>query len=487
MTLQMVGVQTVTRAPGVWGVLLAGVWLSAITPAVRAHPVPKGSHDRTATIRLTAEAVVVEYRLEVDPWTVIFEDLAGLEDKADLSKLSKPHEFYQTFTRLYGPVLAAGLDASLDGGRLSFECVRHGHEVLDHLRCDFVFRAAWRPRPGATHRLAFRDANFKDRPGEVRLAVVAGSGVGPLRPGRPDGEGLSPEERGRRAEATFELAADGQGAAPVADGGAGGAEQERPRGAEDSGLLRLFLDSRHGPLLLLLLAAALGAAHALTPGHGKTLVAAYLVGERGTAGHAFVLGLATTLTHTGVVLVLALVLWLAFPHGISADERGGIQRALELGGGLLIAGLGFWLLMRRLSGQADHVHLGGSGHHHHHHHHHPHDHHHDHTPPHPAGGGWGGLIVLGVSGGIVPCWDAVALLVAAVAMDMLWWALPMLLAFSAGLAAVLIAIGVLVVRTKSLAGKRWENSRVFRALPLVSAVLVTALGLWLCYRAVQGV
>jgi nickel/cobalt exporter len=202
----------------------------------------------------------------------------------------------------------------------------------------------------------------------------------------------------------------------------------------------------------------------------------------------------TTLTHTGIVLILALVLWLSFPHGVSSDERSSIQQALGLGGGLMIAALGLWLFFRRLSGKADHIHLGAGHHHHHHHHHdheHPHDHdhghdhhhHHDHDHVHPMPGGWRGLIALGITGGIVPCWDAVALLLAAVAMNMLWLALPMLLAFSAGLAGVLVAIGIVVVRTKALAGKRWENSRLFRALPIVSAVLVTGLGLWLCYTS----
>ena len=68
----------------------------------------------------------------------------------------------------------------------------------------------------------------------------------------------------------------------------------------------------------------------------------------------------------------------------------------------------------------------------------------------------------------------------------LWWALPMLLAFSAGLAGVLIVIGVAVVHTKSWLGGRWEQSRLYRALPLLSAVLVTGMGLWLCYSSVHG-
>src|SRR5205807_5311312 len=101
--------------------------------------------------------------------------------------------------------------------------------------------------------------------------------------------------------------------------------------------------------------------HALTPGHGKTLVAAYLVGEHGTVWHAFVLGVVTTLTHTGAVLALAAGLRMFFPSAAPAD----VQTILGVGGGLLVAGVGFWLLLRRLSGGADHIHLGGHGHHHH--------------------------------------------------------------------------------------------------------------------------
>src|SRR5262249_24675579 len=106
-------------------------------------------------------------------------------------------------------------------------------------------------------------------------------------------------------------------------------------------LLHLLLDTRRGLAVLLVLAAVFGAAHALTPGHGKTLVAAYLVGERGTVGHALLLGVITTLTHTGSVLLLAALLPVFFRRAAPED----IQAVLGLVGGLLIAGLGLWLLM----------------------------------------------------------------------------------------------------------------------------------------------
>jgi ABC-type nickel/cobalt efflux system permease component RcnA len=238
-------------------------------------------------------------------------------------------------------------------------------------------------------------------------------------------------------------------------------------------LLDLLLDTRQGLGVLLLLAAGFGAVHALTPGHGKTMVAAYLVGERGTAWHAVVLGVVTTLTHTAAVLVLAALLPVFFPGAVPST----VQMLLGLVGGLLIAGLGLWLLMQRLAGQADHVHIGG-GHHHHHG-----------GEEEPARPGWAGLVLLGISGGIVPCWDAIAMLALAISAQRLWLGLPLLLAFSAGLAGVLVALGIAVVRARDLAGQRLESEgfrRFLRVLPILSAVVITALGLWLCYESVHS-
>src|SRR5207248_3010199 len=110
----------------------------------------------------------------------------------------------------------------------------------------------------------------------------------------------------------------------------------------EEGLVRLSL-YRKLPVVILSKLEPSKSLNALTPGHGKTLVAAYLVGERGTVWHACVLGLVTTLTHTGAVLILAVALRHYFPDTVPAD----VQTALGIGGGLLVAGLGFWLLMRR--------------------------------------------------------------------------------------------------------------------------------------------
>jgi ABC-type nickel/cobalt efflux system permease component RcnA len=487
--------------------------LLALAAPAGAHPVPRDNHDRTVVVRLTADAVLVDYRLELD------ETRAALDlPRSEQANIRSPRDFYAVFTRYFAPKLAYNLVADLDGKPLELTCVEQRHELTDHLRCDYRFRAEWRPAVGQPHtfrlteandprddfsrlelrlggspRITFRElsapsdeviarSNRERRPGDsdrlrtvsARFVVSAEGARGWYKAALPPDPDLprSPPE----GDASSVLSAPTPGAEvalakPLRDeaaGGEGGAHRSHK-------LLYLLLDTRQGFVVLLLLAAGFGAVHALTPGHGKTMVAAYLVGEHGTVWHALLLGLVVTLTHTAAVLLLAALLPRFFPGAVPAT----IQTALGLVGGLLIAGLGLWLLLRRLSGRADHFHLGGG---HHHHHHHGHDH------THGPGGEvrpvrWWGLVVLGVSGGIVPCWDAIAMLCVAVSAQRLWLGLPLLLAFSAGLAAVLIVLGVSVVHARNWAGARWGGQfrRVVRALPLASAALITVMGLWLCY------
>ncbi|HLJ97424.1 MAG TPA: hypothetical protein VKU02_29970 [Gemmataceae bacterium] len=481
---------------------------------LQAHPVPRRCHDRTILVRLKPDEIVVEYRLEVDEFTVVFDDLPALGDQVELSKLHKPQEFYESFTRCYAPILAANLGAKLDGRPLEFRCLKQGYTLrdddgtpLDHLRCDFVFQVKTAMADAATagpHSLTFKEGNYQLEEGQIRLSLTCGDAIQLQSKTEPDPKlkalpatQLEPgdDAKLRKVEAVYSIASSDQVAASAKEPATpdNPATEAAAAPASRRGLpsvYELFRDTQYGFWGLLCLAAIFGAFHALTPGHGKTLVAAYLVGERGTIAHALLLGLVTTLTHTGVVVALAIALRIYFPSGGMSDTaRRDLQMALGLGGGLLVASLGMWLLLRRLSGQADHIHLGQHGHHHHHGHA---DHYHDehgHVHPIPAGTqplGWWGLVILGVSGGIVPCWDAILMLLVAVSTNLLWLALPMLLAFSAGLAGVLIAIGIFVVRVKGFAGSHWGQSRLFRALPVISAVLVTGLGLWLCYDSVHA-
>jgi nickel/cobalt exporter len=226
------------------------------------------------------------------------------------------------------------------------------------------------------------------------------------------------------------------------------------------------------------LAFVLGAAHALTPGHGKTIVAAYLVGSRGTLKHAAFLGAFVTFTHTISVFLLGLATLFLFQYVV--PEK--ITQVLGAISGLSIVAIGAWMLYKRL-------HKAGHSHAHHHHDHdraHDHDHHHDHGHSHgphthahmPDDVSWGSLVALGASGGLVPCESALVLLLSAIALRRVGLGLLLLVSFSVGLAIVLIAIGVLVIYAKNLlpASTRTGGNPFFRWMPVASAAVVMIVG-----------
>jgi ABC-type nickel/cobalt efflux system permease component RcnA len=472
-----------------------------------AHPVPKKCHDRVAVVRLTPEAVTVEYHLEVDEWTVVFEDVPAVLKDEDLAKLKSPAEFYKTFSENYAPILAGNLRATLDKQELPFSCVQHSYKVADSIQCDFVFRAPWKLSTAHGHDFTFHDNNYLlETNGRINLSLARDRALEIFSKTEPSESlkrraliDLRPgdDAKLRKASATFRYYPGSAAEELSAEPEALPMPKEEAAAARRS-LLDTVLDSESGLLMLLLGSMVLGALHALTPGHGKTLVAAYLVGERGTPWHAALLGVVTTLTHTGAVLLLAAAVYF-FSKGPA--PLGEIQTVLGFIGGLMATGLGFWLLLRRLANQPDHVHLGSHGHHHHHHHDHPHrpDHDHEHSADHyhdehghvhalpmnPEPVGLWGLIVLGISGGIVPCMEAIFIFIWVSSRRPLL-ALPALLAFSAGLAAVLVTIGLLVVYAKGFAASRLGGNRAFRMLPIFSAVVVTFLGLWLCYDSIHS-
>jgi nickel/cobalt exporter len=470
-----------------------------------AHPVPKDNHDRIIEVTLTPTAAVVKYHLELDESRAEL-DLTRLDvPKQEFARITTRTAFHQAFINHIAPILLNNLDARLDGEPLAFvsQGGKRDEMVTDHLRCDFTFVASWQAAPGRPHTFAFREGNYEQEDFDrIQLTLTAGPGVTlqtvtapdkALRERPPLEHKPGDAERLRKASATFLItsAADSTSTdtltpPPATTTPAGEEEREHPQK-----LLDLLLDTRRGLVVLLLLAAGFGAVHALTPGHGKTLVAAYLVGERGTVWHALLLGVVTTLTHTGAVFVLAAVFL------VSPSAANLIYYVQGLVGGLFIAGLGLWLLVTRLSGRADHFHLGGH-HHHHHHYDHDHDHYHDHAhadhnhdaivPDGTSVRGWH-LLLLGMRGGLVPCWDAIVLLCLAITAQQLRLAIPLLLAFSAGLAGVLVALGVSVVWARNWAVARWGSGprmrRIGRLLPLVSAAVITALGLWLCYDSLH--
>jgi ABC-type nickel/cobalt efflux system permease component RcnA len=229
-------------------------------------------------------------------------------------------------------------------------------------------------------------------------------------------------------------------------------------------------------LIGIAVAFGLGAAHALSPGHGKTIVAAYLVGARGTARHAIFLGSMVTFTHTISVFALGFVT--LFLSKYVAPEK--ISPVLEVVSSLSIVWIGALLLFRRVRALQGHSH-GHDHHHHDHDHDHGHDHHHgpgghSHVPEGDVT--LGSLIALGASGGLVPCPSALILLLAAVRFDRVGLGMILLIGFSAGLAAVLTGIGLAVIYAKHLLPEESARSHpAFRLVPVFSAGVVLCIGL----------
>jgi nickel/cobalt exporter len=228
-----------------------------------------------------------------------------------------------------------------------------------------------------------------------------------------------------------------------------------------------------GMLLVGMLAAfAFGAVHALSPGHGKTLVAAYLVGSRGNPRHAVFLGLMVTFTHTISVFALGLVT-LYLSRFVLPETITPILGAIS---GIAIAWIGATLLYRRTIGRKPvssplaHHHGDGRVH--------------THVPEEVS---LGGLIALGASGGLVPCPSALVILLTAVSLGRIALGLTLLVAFSAGLAVVLTSIGLAVLYARHLLPDRDSaaHSKLLRYLPVASAAFILCVGIamtWVSLR-----
>ena len=244
---------------------------------------------------------------------------------------------------------------------------------------------------------------------------------------------------------------------------------------------------------ILLAAFALGALHALEPGHGKSIMGAYLIASRGGVRHAVLLGVVVTITHTLVVFLLALA-------ALTLSERFATERVtywLEVVSGLLVLGVGVWMLWSSFGGARIGRPAVAA-------HRHPHDHTHPHTHDHAGHGhhhghtheaklpsdrnplGLWSLTAVGASGGLVPCPAALTAFLAALGMGRPAAGVAVVGAMSLGIASTLIAIGVLFVQAAKWATRLFDKRGVMTYAPRVSAVLITVLGTVLLARALSG-
>ena len=533
----------------------AVVALALLVPSSSAaHPLGNFTINHYAALRVSPEAVrldvVIDYaeipafqeRQNLDPNGD--GDVSAAE--ADAARIPRCSELAG---ELALTVDGAPLQLELEAAGLSFPPGAGGLATM-RLVCELAAALPAGRMPGT---LAFADRSYPERIGWREIVVLGDGTTIAAQPGEPAPTSSDvsnrltsyPEDLLSQPldvrDVAFTAAAGGptlgRFVAPDASNldGAGPTETTRPAGGVPGGvggeIPDLFRVATLTPVLAIasiLVAAALGAGHALTPGHGKTLMAAYLVGSRGTVLHAVGLGLSVTVSHTLGILVLALLVTGAEAL-LPADV---VVRTVPLVAALGFVAIGAWMVIseiRRRRSAPPHVHDHDAHthdpiEHDHPHdaaHEHPHPHEHDHEPEldhadhepdvrpvaaaaleHSHGGvrhrhglpvqgtiTWRSLFALGLAGGIIPSTNALIILLGALVAGRAAFGVVLVIAFGLGMALVLGGIGVALVLVRGRLERLPSSPRVSGILtnaPLVASVLVLGIGLWLTAQALTA-
>ena len=493
--------------PLCFGVLLTlAICLGQMRPA-SAHPMGNFSINHYARFEAQADRITLRYVLDfAELPTVAERDAMGVSGNAPV-----PDAARLSYLRAKALTLRDGLALTIDGKPALLTVTpetlefRPGAGGLNTMRLVLDLTAPL-PAAGATYQVAYRDNNYAERTGWKEIVSAAGTGVA-VQNSSTSGSDMSREltvypanptlAPPQQTEATFTVVPGGistpspSAAAPQPQA----LNTHTPQDAFTQVIARR--DLTPGVMLLgLLIAFVFGAFHAVGPGHGKTMVAAYLVGARGTTRHAVALGIIVTVTHTLGVFGLGFLTLFASKY-VVPEKLYPILSAIS---GLAVFGVGAWLLVSRLRGAAsnrghdqghahDHDHSPDQGHTHDADGGHSHglgSHHHHDIPQGPITAR--SLLALGISGGIVPCPSALVVLLSAVALHRVAYGMALITAFSIGLASVLIVIGLMVVSTRHLFERFPAGEGLLRRLPVASAAAITLIGIMLVIRAVtQGV
>jgi nickel/cobalt transporter (NicO) family protein len=439
-------------------VVLAAAVLALVVPAAAsAHPLGNFSVNHLAEVSVATDRVDVTYVLDQAEIPTFQE--RGLSDAEVLARKRAEVE-----RRL---VLTVG-DRRVALRPAGAPVLTHpeGAGGLRTTRLELPLRAD----VSTPARVQVRDDTFPDRVGWHAVLPRPGAGTAV----RSDVPAADPTDRLRRypsdalsspadVRAATLAVARGDGTLDAPDGprrstaGAGG---------RDDVLSRAFADAAAGEgvlLVLLLTAFAWGALHALSPGHGKAMVAAYLGGARGTARHAIALGATVTITHTAGVFLLGVVA-LALSEYVLPED---LYPWLNLVSGLMVLGVGGYVLRKNLRRRRAH--------------HHPHHHHHPETLS------WRGIVAMGTAAGLIPCPSALVVLLGAIAQGEIALGMLMIVAFSLGLAATLTGLGIAVVSAGRAIARLNVPARLVTAIPSVSALLIVGVGLVLTLQAVPKV
>ena len=498
--------------------IVAVLLLAVAVPLASAHPLGNFTVNQYTRLDLARQHVSVRYVLDMaEIPTFQRRQLVDADHNGRISAAEAALES-KRLVALVAPHLHLTADGTpvrlvLETARVAFP---HGQGGLSTTRLDARFRAAGIAL-GRSHAFALSNSYATDRVGWRELLVARGPGVAVRSTDASVGDRTkalthyptdllhSPPDV--RAETT--VAEPGSGGLavqviPAHDASAPG--QASSSAKSDGGFVSLI--ESDGQLTLLGALAALGLAlvfgmfHALTPGHGKTMVAAYLAGTRGQARHALILGGTVTITHTAGVFALGIVT-LSLSQFIVPDQ---LYPWLNLASGVMVVGIGAFAirdrLRRWLAAARPRRGTAGAGHDHDH----DHDHGHDHTPAiatahahdHDHGHGHShdvpeelsmrSLIGLGISGGLLPCPSALVVLLSAIALHRLAFGLALIVAFSLGLASVISGIGLAVLYARKLFTRLpSDHGRLVPVLPIASAVIITVLGLVLTARSLPGV
>ena len=448
---------------------LAAAALAITAAPAAAHPLGNFSTNHLTVVRVGADRIDVRYILDLAEIPTFRE-----RDVPAAVRLARLRERVQSGVA----VTVGGRSVALrprGPGRLG---LRPGQAGLSTTRAEVLFAA----RVAARGAVVVRDETYPGTVGWRAVVVRPGHGTAvrsdvpsadPTRGLRVYPSDVLKSPADRRVARLSVAPGHGTVAAPDGDEALKGAHA---RSISD-GLSAAFADAAagRGVLVFLLLAAfGWGALHALSPGHGKAMVAAYLVGTRGTPRDAVALGGIVTVTHTIGVFALGLVT-LALSAYVLPEQ---LYPWLNLASGVLVVLVGVAVLRSRVRAR-------GRAHDHHHHHDHDHGHHHQHYDA-PSRRG---LLAMGASAGLIPCPSALVVLLAAIAQAQVALGLALIVAFSLGLATTLTVLGLAVVWAGRFAGQISLGPRtrvVTETLPAVSAALIILAGTALTVQALPA-
>jgi nickel/cobalt exporter len=454
--------------------------------AAHAHPFGAEHFGYITRLQVTQDQISIAYRAEI-PTNRLMRELASAEEMAGEDEKGR-------FSERKLDELAGGLYVSLDGERLQMTMQPVEETALGNSRFFFydILMTAPTPKEGA-HTLKFENGNYPDHRSFFSNEVLVGSGVSvtesslfTIRDGKPIDDrtnAWSPDERDRVVSVSFSTG-DSSVVSLIAALSGDELNLKPAASAVDIDPMIALINGELTPFMMLIalfLSMFFGAAHALSPGHGKALVAGYLVGSKGTIKQAVLLGVVVTISHTFSVVLLGGVTLMLTDH--LAPET--LYPWIELSSGLLVLGLGTIMIRSRartLSHGHDHDHD-------HEDHNHTLDHmlgrSHSHGPKDKENASLRDLLVLGISGGLVPCPSALVVLLTAISLHRTFFGLIMVGAFSIGLGGVLVAIAIAVVLIGERLTSRAPNPRITSMLSVGSAVLVTVIGVGITVKALK--